>query len=79
MPALRKFLSRFNKEERTILEALIEKIISLNWHGLDIKKLQGYDDIFRLRKGKLRIIFYKRKAGISIINIERRNEGTYKF
>lgn len=76
MPTLKKLLSKFNKEDRIILETLIEKIISLNWRGLDIKKLQGYDDIFRLRKGKIRIIFCKRKIVISIINIERRNEKT---
>lgn len=79
MPTLKKLLSRFNKEDRIILETLIEKIISLNWRGLDIKKLQGYQDIFRLRKGKIRIIFYKHKIDISIINIERRNEKTYIF
>ena len=79
MPILKKLLSKFNKENREILEFLIEKIISLDWRGLDIKKLQGYDDIFRLRKGKIRVIFSKDKKEISIINIERRNEGTYKF
>ncbi len=79
MPTLKKLLSKFNKEDRVFLEFLIEKIISMRWHGLDIKKLQGYDDIFRLRKGRIRIIFYKRKVGISIINIERRNEKTYRF
>lgn len=79
MPTLRKLLSKFNREGGVLLEFLIEKIISLKWQGLDIKKLQGYDDIFRLRKGKIRIIFYKRKVGISIINIERRNEKTYRF
>ncbi len=79
MPTLKKLLSKFNKEDREILESLIEKIISLNWRDLDIKKLQGYEDIFRLRKGKIRIIFYKRKIDVTIINIERRNEKTYKF
>ena len=79
MPTLRKLLGRFGREERVILEALIEKIIFLDWRSLDIKKLQGYADIFRLRKGKIRIIFYKRKLGISIINIERGNEKTYKL
>ena len=79
MPPLSKLLSKFNKNDRIISEFLIEKITSLDWHDLDIKKLQGYEDMFRLRKGKLRIIFYKRKADISIISIERRNEKTYKF
>ena len=40
MPLLSKLLSKFNKEDRLVLEFLIKKIISLNWQGLDIKKLQ---------------------------------------
>ena len=62
-----------------ILELLIDKIISLNWGSLDIKKLKGYQDIFRLRKGKLRIIFIKIGKNINIINIEHRKETTYKL
>ena len=79
MPTLKKLLSKFNKEDREFLEFLIDKIISLTWRGLDIKKLQGYQDIFRLRKGKIRIIFAKDKKVISIINIERRSDKTYRF
>ncbi len=79
MPVLKKLLSKFNREDRLILEFLIEKILSLNWRSLDIKKLQGYDDIYRLRKGKIRIIFSRIKDSIAIINIERRNEKTYRF
>lgn len=79
MPLLSKLLSKFNKEERKIIEFLLERIISLNWRNLDIKKLRGYDDIFRVRKGKIRIIFTKGKKEIYIIAIERRSEKTYKF
>ena len=79
MPTLKKLLSKFDREDRIILEFLVDKIISLNWRGLNIKKLQGYEDIFRVRKGKLRIIFCKSKLSIAIINIERRNEKTYKL
>ena len=79
MPTLKKLLSKFNREDRVILEHLIDRIISLSWGNLDIKKLKGYQDIFRLRKGKLRIIFIKTGSNISIINIERRKETTYKL
>ena len=79
MPTLKKLLSKFDSEERFALEILIEKIISLNWKKLDVKKLKGYQEVFRLRKGKIRIIFSKNKMDVSIINIERRNEKTYKF
>ena len=79
MPTLKKILSKFGIEDRRMLEVLIRKIISSNWQGLDIKKLAGYQDIFRLRKSKIRIIFCKYKSGISVINIERRKETTYKL
>lgn len=79
MPRVKKFLSRFSKEEREIIEFLLEKIISLNWRNLDIKKLRGYQNIFRVRRGRIRIIFYRNGGEIRIINIERRREDTYKF
>ena len=62
-----------------ILEYLIEQVISLDWRDLDVKKLKGYQDVFRLRKGKIRIIFAKNEKTISIITIEHRGENTYKF
>jgi mRNA interferase RelE/StbE len=79
MPNLKKLLSRFDEEERKIIEILIKKIVSLNWKNLDIKKLKGYEDIFRVRKGKIRIIFSKNKKEINIISIERRCEDTYNL
>ncbi|KKU93882.1 MAG: Addiction module toxin, RelE/StbE family [Candidatus Jorgensenbacteria bacterium GW2011_GWA1_48_13] len=79
MPALRKLLSKFDKAERKIIEALIEKVISLNWRGLDVKKLKGYQNIFRVRKGKIRIIFSRNGKNISILSVERRREDTYRL
>ena len=79
MPTLRKLLSKFSKEDRLILEHIIDRMISLSWDNLDIKKLKRYQDIFRVRKGKLRIIFIKTGKNISVINIERRKETTYKL
>lgn len=79
MPTLNKLLSKFSIEDRKILESAIVKIISLNWYNLDIKKLKEYQDIFRFRKGKLRILFTKNNNIVRIINIERRRETTYKL
>ena len=79
MPTLHKLLSKFNKKEAAILITLIDKIISLDWRGLDIKKLQGYEDFFRLRNGKIRIVFVKGKKIVRIIDIGYRNEKTYKL
>ena len=79
MPNLKKLLSRFNKEERGIIKSLLEEIVSLNWEGLDVKKLKGHQNVFRVRKGRLRIIFTKDKKDIFILAIERRREDTYKL
>ena len=79
MPNLKKLLSKFNKAERKAIESLIESIVSFNWSGLDIKKLKGYENIFRVRKGKLRIIFSKEKGEIFILAIERRRDTTYNL
>ncbi len=46
--------------------------------GLDLKKLKGHDDVFRVRKGGMRVIFRKQDADIHILTIERRNENTYQ-
>jgi mRNA-degrading endonuclease RelE of RelBE toxin-antitoxin system len=80
MSNLKKSLSKFNKKERKALELLLTKIISLDWQGLSIKKLKGYKDVFRIRKGNIRIIFTRnQKNEIFIITIERRSEKTYKL
>ncbi len=78
MPSLKKLLSKFSKEERKVLERLIEEVVSLRWRGLDIKKLKGYQDVFRVRKGDLRIIFTRSKKDIFILAIDRRRESTYR-
>ena len=79
MPDLKKLLSKFHKEERESIESLMEEIVSLNWRKLDVKKLKGHQSIFRVRKGKIRIVFTKGKKEIFILTIERRRESTYKF
>jgi len=72
--ALRKLSSKEAREVRRILR----KIKKNNAAGLNVKKLKGKKDIFRVRKGDIRIIFSKQEDGnISILVIERRSENTY--
>lgn len=79
MPTLEKLLSKFDKTERTTLESIAVQVISLDWRGLNVKKLKGYQDVFRVKRGQLRIIFAKKGSQISFFSIERRSETTYKF
>ncbi|OGI69701.1 hypothetical protein A3A09_03130 [Candidatus Nomurabacteria bacterium RIFCSPLOWO2_01_FULL_42_20] len=77
MPSLKKLLSKFDNEEREVIEFLLVKIAALDWRGLDVKKLKGRQDTFRIRKGKIRIIFSKIAKDINIMAIERRSDTTY--
>lgn len=79
MPSVKKLLSRFNKKEREDIELLIERIVSFKWDALDVKKLKGYRDIFRVRKGNIRVICRIEGRAVFVLAIERRNESTYKF
>lgn len=78
MASVEKLLEKFGRKERIILEGLIKQLVSLNWQTLDIKKLKGYQDAFRVRKGKLRIIFTLVGREVFIVDIKKRNEKTYK-
>ena len=80
MGKLDKQLRKFSPEERAEIERLVERIIQRELTGLDCKKLKGLKNLFRVRKGKIRIIFeLNGRRDPRIIFIERRKEDTYKF
>lgn len=59
MDKIAKALGKLSEEERKQLKGLLLAIKVGNLKKLDLKKLKGRDNIFRVRKGKLRIIFLK--------------------
>jgi mRNA-degrading endonuclease RelE of RelBE toxin-antitoxin system len=77
MDAIAKALKKLNTRERGWVRELLEKLATGKTQGLDIKKLQGRDDIFRAKKGDIRIVYRKAAGGISVLLIERRSEKTY--
>lgn len=75
-----KALSKLSDDERVKLRRLFMRIQSHEFTHLDIRKLKGRDDIFRVRAGKLRIIFrISENQEIYIIALERRSDTTYNF
>lgn len=80
MDKITKALKQLSPGEQKAVKSLLEKILNRNFENMDIKKLKGYDDIFRIRKGKIRIVYrIKQNKKIFILAIERRNDKTYKF
>ncbi len=79
MDRIEKALSRLSAFERGKIKHILSQLHSGSATHLDIKKLKGRNDIFRVRRGSIRIIYRigKNKA-ITVLAIERRSENTYK-
>lgn len=80
MDKIEKALQKLTEKERGRVKEVLTCLSSGKTEGLDIKKLKGREDIFRIRKSDIRII-YRLVAGgkIFILAIERRREDTYRF
>jgi mRNA-degrading endonuclease RelE of RelBE toxin-antitoxin system len=78
MNAIEKALKKLSAEERRWVREILEKLIANKMQGLDIEKLQGRDDLFRIRKGDVRVVYRKSGNAISILLVERRSEKTYR-
>ena len=78
MDHIDKALNRFSAKEKVGILLILRKIRSGDVVGLEVKKLQGYTNIYRIRKGVARIIYQKDDNGITILSLSRRNDTTYK-
>lgn len=79
MAKIGKALKKLSKKERQQFRNILEKLNSNQTKGLNIKKLKDREDIFRVRKGDLRVIFRRDKSNeIFILSLEKRSEKTYK-
>lgn len=79
MDKLDKALQQLSAKERKRVEEILLKLQSGDLRTLDTKKLKGRKDIYRVRKGTLRIIYSVGKGKkISLLAIERRSKRTYR-
>lgn len=73
-----KVLRRMTSKERKSILDLIEGLKRGHVPQADIKKMQGIDHVYRIRKGSFRIIFQMlNRETIRIIDVERRSDTTY--
>lgn len=78
MDKIQKFLLKLSEAERTLLAETIRSIQEGKTKELNTKKLVGYEDIYRVRIGQIRIIYKKDTPDIQILETSFRNEKTYK-
>ena len=74
MDKVRKFLLKLTEKERKILQEIMRDVVVLSLKNYYIKPLKGYKDLFRLRKGSIRIVFTKRNDRGIILDIDYRKD-----
>lgn len=77
MNKLDKFLFKLDKKIREVVKKVIVLILSGDFSTLDIKKLKGSQNRYRVRVGKIRIIFDQTDYGNKIQDISYRDDNTY--
>lgn len=78
MDKIGKALAKISAKEKEVIKDILSKIDNNNFLGLNIQKLKGQEDIFRIRKGNIRIIYRRTETKkIFVLAIERRSEKTY--
>jgi len=75
-----KALSKLSDKERKQVKNILGDLLCGKYLDYDLKKLKNRDDIYRIRKGKIRIIYRVLADGqINLLTIERRSDTTYNF
>ena len=77
MNKLDKFLFKLDKKIREVVKRVISLIISGDFSMLDMKKLKGSQNRYRVRVGRIRIIFEQTENGNKIQDISFRDDNTY--
>ncbi|MFH1460836.1 MAG: hypothetical protein ABIF84_00200 [Patescibacteria group bacterium] len=78
MDRIKKALNKLSLKEKQKVKRILFQIDKGDFQGLNTKKLKGKDNIFRVRKGSIRIIFHKIDNSVRVLTIERRTSKTYK-
>lgn len=78
MDAIDKRLASLGERDRHFYLALFARIRNNELTNLDVRKLKGHPNHYRIRHGLWRIIFVRYEQHNAIIGFGRRNEKTYR-
>lgn len=74
-----KFLKKLNRKDLEKVNQYIEHLLVRDFSGYDIRKLTSYENIFRMKRGRIRIIYHDdNKNEIRILKVSFRDEATYQ-
>jgi len=73
-----KFLRKLNEAELLRVKSIIALILAEEVGGLNVKKLSGHADLYRVRVGRIRIIFRVGERGNQVVQVAFRDDQTYR-
>jgi mRNA-degrading endonuclease RelE of RelBE toxin-antitoxin system len=79
MDRIEKFLAKLDPKYRAEAKELIARIVLGDFAHLDVKKLEGSDERYRVRVGRLRIQFTRSPQGTRLLSIGWRDSQTYRI
>ncbi|MDP3696522.1 MAG: type II toxin-antitoxin system RelE/ParE family toxin, partial [Candidatus Taylorbacteria bacterium] len=72
-------LKKLTEKEKIWVKEVTKALQSGRFDNLDIKKLKIGDDIFRVKKGRVRIIYQIRDSIVYVLKVGHRKEDTYRL
>jgi mRNA-degrading endonuclease RelE of RelBE toxin-antitoxin system len=78
MDKIQKAIAKLSKKHRLIYFFLEQRLLAKNLSGLNVGKLKGNKNIYRVKHGKLRIIFRFSSDSLEVLDIGLRNDNTYR-
>ena len=79
MDKIDKALKKLSEKEKKVFKDILQRLKKNQTLGLNIVTLKGYEDVYRVRKGDLRILFRCTYDGdIDLLDLDRRSEDTYR-
>lgn len=78
MDKLQKALAKLSDEEALFVEEVLLRVKARDYLGLNLTKLKGSKDLFRVKAGRLRVIFLMNSAGVKLVDVGYRSEKTYR-
>ncbi len=73
-----KLIAKIPPDDRERILEVTNRILQNDLRGLDIKKLRGSINIFRVRVGSYRIKYEATSIGNVVIDVTRRTDNTYR-
>jgi mRNA-degrading endonuclease RelE of RelBE toxin-antitoxin system len=76
--SIAKFLAKLPSAQVELLLSLVRRLTVRDYYGLDVKQLKGQQNMYRLRKGRVRIVFYQDESSFRLVSVSNRDDQTYR-